>query len=39
MKKEKLKLSTLKVKSFTTSTKTEVQKKARNNDGGYTWVG
>lgn len=39
MKKPKLKLNTLKVKSFTTSPKSTITQKAKGTDGGYTWVG
>ncbi len=39
MKKEKLKLENLKVKSFIISPKKDLTCKANNQDGGYTWVG
>ena len=39
MKKEKLTLETLKVKSFVTSSKNTLTSKSKGNDGGYTWVG
>lgn len=39
MKKEKLKLDNLKVKSFITSPKNAIADKKNGNDGGYTWVG
>ena len=39
MKKEKLKLENLKVKSFITSPKKALASKSKGNDGGYTWVG
>lgn len=39
MKRSKLKLESLKVKSFTTNTKSDFEKKSRGTDGGYTWVG
>jgi len=39
MKKSKIKLETLKVKSFVTTSKSNTQSKAKANDGGYTWVG
>lgn len=39
MKKSKLKLERLTVKSFLTSSETELKKKSKGTDGGYTWVG
>lgn len=39
MKKSKLKLKGLKVKSFLTSSNSQITKKAKGTDGGYTWVG
>ena len=39
MKKAKLKLQDLKVKSFITSSDKIVTNKSKSNDGGYTWVG
>ena len=39
MKKAKLKLQDLQVKSFITSPAKTVTKKSKGNDGGYTWVG
>jgi hypothetical protein len=39
MEKAKIKLEDLKVKSFVTTSNSEVNSKAKNNDGGYTWVG
>ena len=39
MKKQKVKLSGLRVKSFITSTPSQIKAKAKKNGGGYTWVG
>ncbi len=39
MKKQKVKLPTLRVKSITTSTVKQIKIKSQKNDGGYTWVG
>jgi len=39
MKKAKLKLEDLKVKSFITSSNKALINKSTGNDGGYTWVG
>lgn len=39
MKKSKLKLNCLKVKSFMTSSEATLKQKAKGTDGGYTWVG
>ena len=39
MKKAKLKLQDLKVKSFTTSSNKSLTNKSKGSDGGYTWVG
>ena len=39
MKKQKVKLPSLKVKSLTTSTLHQIKAKSQKNDGGYTWVG
>ncbi len=39
MKKEKLKLENLKLKSFITSSKNTITSKSKGIDGGYTWVG
>ena len=39
MKKAKLKLEDLKVKSFIISNRETLNKKSKGGDGGYTWVG
>ena len=39
MKKQKVKLPSLRVKSMTTSTPRQIKAKSHKNDGGYTWVG
>jgi len=39
MKKAKLKLENLKVKSFITSSNKTLASKSKGSDGGYTWVG
>lgn len=39
MKKSKIKLQDIKVKSFITSSNTQVKNKSKDNNGGYTWVG
>lgn len=39
MKKQKVKLPSLRVKSITTSTPRQIRAKLQKNDGGYTWVG
>ena len=39
MKKQKIKLSSLNVKSWTTVTPQQNQIKSQKSDGGYTWVG
>ena len=39
MKKAKLKLEDLKVKSFITSSNKALNSKTKGTDGGYTWVG
>ncbi|MFT5166686.1 MAG: hypothetical protein ACI8P3_001918 [Saprospiraceae bacterium] len=39
MKKSKLKLESLKVKSFLTSSKSVIDQRSKGADGGYTWVG
>lgn len=39
MKKEKLKLADLKIKSFVTSSNASLANKAKEKNGGYTWVG
>lgn len=39
MKKSKLKLDRIKIKSFLTTSKSVLEKKAKGTDGGYTWVG
>jgi hypothetical protein len=39
MKKQKVKLPNLRVKSMTTSTPRQIKVKSQKNDGGYTWVG
>jgi hypothetical protein len=39
MKKPKLKLESLKIKSFLTSSKSVIDQKSKGTDGGYTWVG
>jgi len=39
MKKTKLKLDRLKVKSFLISSKSKINEKTKGTDGGYTWVG
>jgi len=39
MKKSKIKLQDIQVKSFVTSSSTSKSKKLKGNDGGYTWVG
>ncbi len=39
MKKSKIKLQDIRVKSFVTSSSTNKSKKLKGNDGGYTWVG
>ena len=39
MKKQKVKLPSLRVKSMTTSTPRQINAKSDKNDGGYTWVG
>jgi len=39
MKKSKLKLKDIRVKSLVTSSSISKSKKLRGNDGGYTWVG
>ena len=39
MKKNKIKLQEIRVKSFVTSSMSSKAKKQKGNDGGYTWVG
>jgi len=39
MKKLKVKLPNLRVKSMTTSTPRQIKAKSQDKDGGYTWVG
>ena len=39
MKKQKVTLPSLRVKSLTTSTANQIKAKSQKNDGGYTWVG
>lgn len=39
MKKQKVKLPSLRIKSITTSTPRQIKAKSQKNDGGYTWVG
>jgi len=39
MKKSKLKLDRLKVKSFMTNSESTLKQKSKGTDGGYTWVG
>lgn len=39
MKNQKIKIRPLKVKSFMTSTTSELKMKRAGTDGGYTWVG
>jgi len=39
MKKSKLKLGRLKIKSFLTTPKNVLELKSKGTDGGYTWVG
>ena len=39
MKKRKIKLQDIRVKSLVTSSSTNKTKQLKGNDGGYTWVG
>jgi len=39
MKKEKIKIKSIKVKSFATTSSIGLKNKTQLNDGGYTWVG
>ena len=39
MKKDKIKIKNIKVKSFATTNSIRLQGKTQLNDGGYTWVG
>ena len=39
MKKQKVKLPSLRIKSLKTSTLQQIEAKSQKNDGGYTWVG
>jgi len=39
MKKQKVTLPGLRIKSVTISTSKQIKTKSQKNDGGYTWVG
>lgn len=39
MKKQKVKLPNLNLKSMSTTTSRQIKAKSQKNNGGYTWVG